>query len=62
MPLQRLNALRRSVMKDIINESADRKHMIVNTHATFRWRHGLFAAFDFDQIRKLEPDLCICLV
>lgn len=62
LPLQRLNALRRSVMKDIINESADRKHMIVNTHATFRWRHGLFAAFDFDQIRKLEPDLCICLV
>ena len=62
LPLQRLNALRRSAMKDIISDSAGRKNIIVNTHATFRWRHGLFAAFDFDQIRKLEPDLCVCLV
>jgi hypothetical protein len=40
----------------------DKNNMIVNTHATFRWRHGLFSAFDFDQIRLLEPDLFICLV
>ncbi len=62
LPLQRLNALRRSAMKDIISESADQKNIIVNTHATFRWRHGLFAAFDFDQVRKLKPDLLVCLV
>jgi hypothetical protein len=29
--------------------------VIVNTHATFRWRHGLFSAFDFDQIRRFSP-------
>jgi hypothetical protein len=34
----------------------------VNTHATFRWRHGLFSAFDFDQMDRLRPELFICLV
>ncbi len=62
LPLGRLHTLRRSVFKDIISESADRKNLIVNTHATFRWRHGLFRAFDFDQIAKLKADLFICLV
>jgi hypothetical protein len=30
-----------------------RPNALINTHATFRWRHGLFSAFDFDQIAKL---------
>jgi adenylate kinase len=34
----------------------------VNTHATFRWRHGLFPATDFDQIRQLAPDAYCCMV
>ncbi len=62
LPLSRLNALRRAVFKDIIAQSRDKANVIVNTHATFRWRHGLFSAFDFDQIRAFEPDLFICLV
>jgi len=62
LPLSRLNSLRRAAFKDIISESRDEKNIIVNTHATFRWRHGLFAAFDYDQITKLQPDLFICLV
>jgi adenylate kinase len=62
LPLGRLHTLRRSVFKDIISESADRANILVNTHVTFRWRHGLFRAFDFDQIEKLRPDLFICLV
>ncbi len=62
LPLSRLQALRRAVFRDIIAESAGEKHVIVNTHATFRWRHGLFAAFDFDQVQKLEPDMMVCLV
>ena len=62
LPLSRLNALRRAVFKDIIAESADKSHVIVNTHATFRWRHGLFSAFDFDQLEMLKPDMLICLV
>lgn len=62
LPISRLNSLRRAAFKDIISESRDQKNIIVNTHATFRWRHGLFAAFDFDQVSKLAPDLFIALV
>ncbi len=62
LPLSRLNSLRRAAIKDIIADSRGQKNIIVNTHATFRWRHGLFSAFDFDQIKLLEPDWCICLV
>jgi len=62
LPLSRLNSLRRAAFKDVIADAKDKKNLLVNTHATFRWRHGLFAAFDFDQIRMLQPDLLICLV
>jgi adenylate kinase len=65
LPLSRLTSLRRAAFKDIIAEttpSGEHPNMIVNTHATFRWRHGLFSAFDFDQMQKLEPDMFICLV
>lgn len=62
LPLSRLNSLRRAAFKDVIAESKDKKNVIVNTHATFRWRHGLFHAFDFDQILAFQPDLFICLV
>ena len=62
LPLSRLNALRRAVFKDIIADSADKPNVVVNTHATFRWRHGLFSAFDFDQMQMLKPDALICLL
>ncbi len=65
LPLSRLTSLRRSAFKDIIARSAppaDHPDLVVNTHATFRWRHGLFSAFDFDQVDLLRPDLFICLV
>ncbi len=62
LQLSRLNALRRSAFKDIIRDSAGQKNIIVNTHATFRWRHGLFSAFDFDQMLSLKPDCLICLL
>ncbi len=62
LQLSRLNALRRAAFKDIIQDSAGKPHIIVNTHATFRWRHGLFSAFDFDQLEALEPDILICLL
>ncbi|MCA9291901.1 MAG: AAA family ATPase [Phycisphaerales bacterium] len=65
LPLSRLNSLRRAAFKDIIAEShpvADHPNIAVNTHATFRWRHGLFSAFDFDQMQKLQANMFICLV
>ncbi|MEM9883192.1 MAG: ATP-binding protein [Planctomycetota bacterium] len=62
LQLGRLQALRRSAFKDIIRESEGQPNILVNTHATFRWRHGLFSAFDFDQVRALKPDVLICLL
>ena len=60
--LKQLHSLRRSVFKDIIAKAQQHEHIIVNTHATFRWRHGLFPAFDFYQMRQLMPDLFVCMV
>ncbi len=60
--LKRLHSLRRSVFKDIIAQMSQAPHHIINTHATFRWRHGLFPAVDFYQMRQLNADMYICLI
>ncbi len=65
LPISRLGSLRRAAFKDVITRShpvADHPHVMVNTHATFRWRHGLFSAFDFDQLELFSPSMFICLV
>jgi len=65
LPLSRLTALRRAAFKDIIaatHPTEQYPNVMINTHATFRWRHGLFSAFDFDQIQKFTPNMMICLV
>ena len=65
LPISRLASLRRAAFKDIISSSSpasEHENIIVNTHATFRWHHGLFSAFDFDQMSLLKPDMFICLV
>ena len=62
LPITRLNALRRAVFKEILRTAERHKHVIVNTHATFRWKHGLFAAFDFDQIKAFKADLYVTLL
>ncbi len=73
IPMKRLSSLRRSVFKDIIAKALvsakasagagkASTNLIVNTHATFRWRHGLFPAVDFDQMRQLNADMYICLI
>jgi hypothetical protein len=62
IPMKRLSSLRRSAFKDIIARAQGAVNLIVSTHATFRWRHGLFPAFDFDQMRQLGADTYICLI
>jgi len=62
IPMKRLSSLRRSVFKDIITKAEKTPNLIVNTHATFRWRHGLFPAVDFDQMRQIGADMYICLI
>jgi adenylate kinase len=62
LPITRLNALRRSVFKEILRTAEKHEHTIVNSHATFRWRHGLFSAFDFDQIKSFSADFYITVL
>jgi adenylate kinase len=62
IPRQRLESLRRSVFKDILARADKVDNLIVNTHAAFRWKHGLFPAFDHDQMLQLDADLYITLV
>ncbi len=62
LPISRLNTLRRAVFKEILRLSERHEHVLINTHATFRWRHGLFSAFDFDQIKAFNADTYITLL
>src|SRR3954449_2049388 len=62
LPITRLNALRRSVFKEVMRAAEQHEHVLVNTHATFRWRHGLFAAFDFDQIKAFTANIYMTLL
>jgi adenylate kinase len=62
LPISRLNTLRRAVFKEILRQADKHQHVLVDTHATFRWRHGLFAAFDYDQIKLFNADLYITLL
>ncbi len=62
LPRSRLDSLRRSVFKDILRIAEKAPNLLVNTHATFRWRHGLFPAFDHDQMVDLNADVYLTLV
>src|SRR5271170_887588 len=62
LPLSRLTNLRRAVFRDILSELPRHPNVIVNSHATFRWKHGLFAAFDFDQLALFKADLYVTLL
>jgi len=62
LPITRLNTLRRAVFKEILRIADKHEHVLVNTHATFRWRHGLFAAFDYDQLREFNADQYITIL
>ncbi len=62
LPRHRLEAIRRSVFKDVLRIADRADHVIVNTHATFRWKHGLFPALDHDQVAAFNADLYVTLV
>jgi adenylate kinase len=62
LPIARLESIRRSVFKDILAAAREEQNLLVNTHATFRWNHGLFFAFDHDHMAELDADLYIVLV
>jgi adenylate kinase len=49
-----------SVMRILEKEQVD--FFLVNTHAVFRWQHGLFPCLDLDFVRDFNPDLMICII
>lgn len=62
LPRTRLNTLRRAVFKDVLSTTEKVDNIIINTHATFRWKHGLFEAFDFDHMTAFDADMYVTLV
>lgn len=62
LPITRLNTLRRSVFKEIVRTAEKAPNVLVNSHATFRWRHGLFSAFDFDHVKAFNADVYITIL
>jgi len=64
LPLDKLELTRRLVFQQIqnfINEHVDYA-IFIDTHATFRWEGSLFSGFSVDEIRTLQPDLCITFI
>jgi adenylate kinase len=62
LPLRELNTLRGLVFRDILHEIGESDNVIIDTHATFRWSHGLFSAFDFEELKWFSADMYITMV
>ena len=63
-----LQALRSTVFERIIREVEEYESqnkdvaVIINTHATFRWREHLMPGWDFFYLTKLKPDIFITII
>ncbi|MFX0049855.1 MAG: AAA family ATPase [Candidatus Hermodarchaeota archaeon] len=63
-----LQALRSTVFERILREveehekNHDNVAIIINTHATFRWRQHLMPGLDFFYLTKLKPDLFLTII
>jgi len=63
-----LHALRSTVFERILKEVEEYEGknkdiaVIINTHATFRWREHLMPGLDFFYLTKLQPDLFITVI
>ncbi|GAG83981.1 unnamed protein product, partial [marine sediment metagenome] len=65
LPRGELNMCRRHVWKEITREAQAQRAediFIVNSHAVFRWHHGLFPAIDLDLVWELAPDVLVTLI
>jgi len=62
LPITRLNALRRAVFKEILRAAEQHEHVLVNTHATFRWRHGCLPPSTSTRSRRSNADLYVTLL
>jgi len=61
LPLEMLSCARKVVFQTILTKIEESSHLIVDTHAVFRWNNALFPAFDFSQLDELTPSF-ICTI
>jgi adenylate kinase len=54
--------LRKLVFEKVSNQISDDTPAVINTHATFRWRRGLFPAFTYEELAQLDAELYIVIV
>lgn len=62
LPPARLEAIRRSVFKDVLAQVGQPGYHLLNFHISFRWHHGLFPAFDPDLMWNLNAGLYLTVV
>jgi len=65
LPKTLLDLLRRFAWKNILakaNSPIGEPIIVVNSHAVFRWHHGMFPAIDLDLVLQLNPDIVITLI
>jgi len=56
---RQLDYLRGLVLEELLTIKDQKKDILVNTHACFRWHKHLTKAFDYYYLSKLNPDLYI---
>lgn len=67
LDLPGLRRLRRSCLREIDRDIEDQRSkdaytIVVNTHATFRWKRGLFEAAEVEELAKLKPAVFFCII
>ena len=65
LPKGQLDCLRKLAWKSILGaaEAHDNNGIfIVNSHAVFRWHHGLFPAMELDLVLQLDPEIILTVI
>lgn len=67
LPLTELTILRRATWKEILQLSEwyhnkEDSILLINSHAVFRWHHGLFPAIDLILVEQIKPDIIVTLI
>ena len=64
IPVDHLATVRKCALREFLKKVDNLKSefIVLNSHAVFRWHHGLIPALDIETIKRFEPDLIVCLI
>ena len=64
IPVDHLATIRKCALREFLKEADSLRtdFVVLNSHAVFRWHHGLIPALDVETIRHFKPDLIVCLI